>query len=203
MARVIESPSGSFVGPFEPRVFEQLRTELPNDYTIIPNFQLKQRGFDAFEYDLVVLSPHAIYVVEYKEWYGRLSGDDQEWLLNQTPKKCPLWLVNTKCKVLKSELKAFGSHIYVAPLLIVPDSTQIQVAGNWATHVVHLGKASAWLRDSKKLGGKAADIKRNYPYIEKALLGRIALRRREARRFVGGYEIVETRFVDENTAEYI
>src|SRR3954471_23142538 len=135
MARVIESPSGSFVGPFEPRVFEQLRTELPNDYTIIPNFQLKQRGFDAFEYDLVVLSPHAIYVVEDKEWYGRLSGDDQEWLLNQTPKKCPLWLVNTKCKVLKSELGAIGNQICVSAALVIPDGTHNALTGSWAPNV--------------------------------------------------------------------
>ena len=88
MARVIDTPSGGgFVGPFEPRVCDQLKKELPNDYIIIPNFQLKQRDRDAFEYDLVVLAPHALYVIEEKEWYGRLTGDDQEWLLNQTPKK--------------------------------------------------------------------------------------------------------------------
>jgi hypothetical protein len=44
MARIIEVLSGSgFVGPFEPLVFEQLKKELSADYTIIPNFQIKQR----------------------------------------------------------------------------------------------------------------------------------------------------------------
>ena len=204
MARVIDTPSGGgFVGPFEPRVFEQLKKELPNDYIIIPNFQLKQRDRDAFEYDLVVLAPHALYVIEEKEWYGRLTGDDQEWLLNQTPKKCPLWLTNTKCKVLKSELQAYGNQVYVAPLLIVPDSVQIHLGGNWGAHVVHLSKASAWIRDTKRLGNRVADVKRNYPYIEKALLGRIAVRRRDSRRRVGGYDIVESLYADDNSGEYI
>src|SRR5262249_15622732 len=147
---------------------------LPGDFAIIPNFQIKQRDGGAFEFDLVILAPHAIFVVEEKEWYGRLTGDDQEWLLNQTPKKCPLWLTNTKCKVLKSELKALGNHIYVAPLLIVPDTTQIHVGGNWKGHVISLSKAAAWLRDVKNVGHRAADVKRSYLYIEKALLGRIA-----------------------------
>jgi serine/threonine protein kinase len=204
MARVIDTPSGgNFVGPFEPRVFDQLKKELPNDYAIIPNFQLKQRDRDAFEYDLVVLAPHALYVIEEKEWYGRLTGDDQEWLLNQTPKKCPLWLTNTKCKVLKSELQAFGNQVYVCPLLIVPDSVQIHLGGNWGPHVLHLSKASEWLRDSKRLGSRVADVKRNYPYIEKALLGRISVRRRGPRRRVGGYDIVETLYADDSSGEYI
>jgi len=204
MARVIDTPSGGgFVGPFEPQVFELLKKELPGDYVIIPNFQIKQKDGSAFEYDLVVLAPHAIFVIEEKEWYGRLTGDDQEWLLNQTPKKCPLWLTNTKCKVLKSELKALGNQIYVAPLLIVPDATNIALGGNWRTSVVPLNKASSWLKDVKQVGHRASDVKRNYQYIEKALLGRIAVRRREARRRVAGYEILETLYADDNTAEYI
>ena len=38
------------------------------------------RPSGALEYDFVVLAPHAVYVLEAKEWYGRLTGDDTEWL---------------------------------------------------------------------------------------------------------------------------
>jgi serine/threonine protein kinase len=204
MARVIDMPSGGgFVGPFEPRVCEQLENELSNDYIIIPNFQIKERDRDAFEYDLVIIAPHAIYVVEEKEWYGRLTGDDQEWLLNQTPKKCALWLTNTKCKVLKSQLRAFGNQVYVAPLLIVPDSAQLHLGGNWGPHVLHLSKAAAWIKDTSRIGNRVSDLKRNFLYIEKALLGRITARRREPRRRVGGYDIVETLYADGKSGEYI
>jgi len=109
MARLIQAPTGGgLVGDFERLVLRTLLEKLPADYAVAPNFQIKQRSHEALEYDFTVLAPHAIYVVEAKEWYGRLTGDDTEWLLNQTPKKCPLWLVNTKCKVLKTELGALG-----------------------------------------------------------------------------------------------
>jgi len=125
MARVVLTPTGGgLVGPFEPKVFEALRDGLPDSYAVAPNFQLKQQGHSALEYDFVVLAPHAVFVVEAKEWYGRLTGDDTEWLINQTPRKCPLWLVDLKCKVLKSTLGAVGNQLWVEPLLVFPDGTQ-------------------------------------------------------------------------------
>ena len=91
MARVVKTPSsGGPVGPFEPIVLERLRAGLSDAYQVLPNFQLKDKGHDALEYDFVVLAPHAVYVLEAKEWYGRLTGDDQEWLLNDKPRKPPL-----------------------------------------------------------------------------------------------------------------
>src|SRR4051812_6348044 len=105
MARLIQTPTaGGLVGAFEPLVLRTLLEQLPATYAVAPNFQLKQRNHEALEFDFTILAPPAIYVVEAKEWYGRLTGDDTEWLLNLSPRKCPLWLVNTKCKALKTEL---------------------------------------------------------------------------------------------------
>ena len=51
--------------------------------------------FPALEHESwLVLLDHfflSLFVIEAKEWYGRLTGDDQEWLLNHTPKRCPMW----------------------------------------------------------------------------------------------------------------
>jgi hypothetical protein len=83
MARVIPTPTGGGpVGTFEPKVLETLRANLPDTYLVAPNFQLKQQAHSALEYDFVVIAPHALFVVEAKEWYGRLTGDDTEWLIN-------------------------------------------------------------------------------------------------------------------------
>src|SRR5258707_13411999 len=132
MARVISTPTGaSAVGPFEPKVLDALRDNLPDSYLVAPNFQLKQQGHSALEYDFVVIAPHALFVIEAKEWYGRLTGDDTEWLINQTPRKCPMWLVDLKCKVLKATLGPVGNQIWVEPLLVFPDGTANQLAGNW------------------------------------------------------------------------
>lgn len=203
MARLIQTPTGGgLVGTFEPLVLRSLLNKLPDTYAVAPNFQLKQRDREALEYDFTVLAPHAVYVVEAKEWYGRLTGDDTEWLLNQTPRRCPLWLVNTKCKVLKTELGALGNVVYVAPVLVIPDGTENHLGGNWGSHVRSLTGLIAYLQDPAKLPRSSA-IAGYHKNIETVLQGKWGGRKRERRRRVGGYEIVDTLYADEQTGEYV
>lgn len=196
MARLIYTPSGGGgpVGPFEPLVQETLRLALPKGWGLAPNFQIKQRGRDALEYDFVLLAGHALFVIEAKEWYGRLTGDDQEWLLNHTPKRCPMWTVNHKCKVLKTELGALASHVAVEPVLVVPDNTTILVGGSWKGSVVNLRDLAAWLQDERNVPShrRGEDLTALFPAMEQALQGKWAARQRQRRRRIGSYEIVET-----------
>lgn len=196
MARVIYTPSGGGgpVGPFEPLVLETLRLALPKGWGLAPNFQLKQPGRDALEYDVVLLAGHALFVIEAKEWYGRLTGDDQEWLLNHTPKRCPMWTVNHKCKVLKTELSALASHVAVEPVFVVPDNTTILVGGSWKGSVVNLRDLGAWLQDERNVPAnrRGGDLTPLFAAMEQALQGKWAARQRQRRRRIGSYEIVET-----------
>ncbi|WP_280153257.1 serine/threonine protein kinase [Piscinibacter sp. XHJ-5] len=207
MARIIYTPSGGDgpVGPFERDVLEVLRKALPRTWGLAPNFQLKQRGQDALEYDIVLLAAHALFVIEAKEWYGRLSGDDQEWLLNHTPKRCPMWTVNHKCKVLKTELGALASHAHVAPVLVVPDGTALHVGGSWKGSLVNLGDLAVWLQDARNVPSHRAgeDLTPLFPSMENALQGKWAARQRQNRRRVGSYEIVETLQVGPDEAMYV
>ena len=203
MARLIDTPTGGgLVGPFERHVLQVLLQKLPDDYGVAPNVQLKQHGKDALEYDFTILAPHAIYVVEAKEWYGRLTGDDSEWLINQTPKRCPLWLVNTKCKVLKTELGALGSQVYVSPALVIPDGTQNLIGGTWGSHCRSLTGLIAYLQDPSKVT-RPTNIARYHNDIETVLQGKWGSRKRGARRRIGGYEITEVLYADERTGEYL
>jgi serine/threonine protein kinase len=203
MARLIQTPTGGGqVGPFERLVLDTLLQKLPDPYAVAPNFQLKQRGREALEYDFTVLAPHAMYVVEAKEWYGRLTGDDSEWLLNQTPKKCPLWLVNSKCKVLKTELGALGNEVYVSPALVIPDGTENLLGGSWASHVRSLTGLIGYLQDPAKVT-RAGNIAGYHRAIESALQGKWGARKRGRRRRIGGYEITEVLYSDERSGEYI
>ncbi|MEO7033747.1 MAG: nuclease-related domain-containing protein [Polyangiaceae bacterium] len=203
MARLIQTPTGGgLIGPFEPLVLHALLEKLPETYAVAANFQLKQRNHEALEFDFTVLAPHAIYVVEAKEWYGRLTGDDTEWLLNQAPRKCPLWLVNTKCKALKSELGALGNQTYVSPVLVIPDGTQNLIGGNWGSHVRSLSGLIRYLQDPSLIT-KSSPIAGYHKDIETVLQGKWGGRKREKRRRIGGYEITDTIYADEQTGEYI
>jgi serine/threonine protein kinase len=203
MARLIHTPSGgSPVGAFERLALDALLKGLPAEYAVAPNFQLKQKGREALEYDLTILAPHAIYVVEAKEWYGRITGDDSEWLLNQTPRRCPLWLVNTKAKVLKTELGALGNQVYVSPALVIPDGTQNAVAGSWSSHVQGVTGLLRYLQDASLIT-RAGQIAKYHQNIEAVLQGKWGARKRGERRRIGGYEITEVLFADERSGEYL
>jgi serine/threonine protein kinase len=207
MARLIYTPSGGGgpVGQFERQVLDTLRAALPRTWGLAPNFQLKQRGHDALEYDIVLLASHALFVIEAKEWFGRLTGDDQEWLLNHSPKRCPMWTVNHKCKVLKSELGALASQAHVGPVLVVPDGTAIHIGGSWKESVVNLSDLAAWLQDSRNVPShrQGQDLTPMFPAMENTLQGKWGVRQRQSRRQVGSYEIVETLQVEADEAMYL
>ncbi len=202
MARLIHSPTGDGPqGGFERNVVESLVRDLPSNYRVLPNFSLKEKGQPSLEYDVVVIAPHAVFVVEAKEWYGRLSGDDTEWLLNQQPKKCPLWLVDLKCKVLKSRLGGVAHHVWVEPLLVIPENTRIELGGNWASHVVGVKALASRILDVRMVR-QPRDITKFHQAIQDLLQGAWAARRRGKTRRYGGWEATELLSADEESAEY-
>lgn len=134
MARLIDSPpGGTQPNKFEQLVLETFQRQLPKQYYLLPNFILKQgAGRNAYEMDIVVLAAHAIYVVECKEWYGRLTGDDWEWLLNDRHAfGKPMDLPEIKSKVLKSFLGAPAKQAQVSPSMSypMPPASKLAAAG--------------------------------------------------------------------------
>lgn len=64
----------------EQRLIDYLTVKLPDDYYIIPNgeYAAKINGaIQFFEYDCIVVAPHAVYHLENKDWGGHLQGDDE------------------------------------------------------------------------------------------------------------------------------
>jgi serine/threonine protein kinase len=204
MAFLMHSPTGSGpVGEFEQKLVQHLLTALPNTYRVLPNFSLREQDRRAYEYDVVVLAPHAVFVIEAKEWYGRLSGDDTEWVLNRNPpRRCPLWLCDQKGKVLKGRLGGIGSAVWVEPLLVVPDGLRNELAGNWAHSVVTLGHVAAVLQDRHRVKYPSS-TPLSHDAIAQALQGAWLARRRDQKRRVGSYELIETIAQDGDTAEYL
>jgi len=91
MAELLEIPGGE--GPVnegERRVIATLLAGLPSSYLVAPNVEILEPGGQRFEYDAIVVAPHAVYVVETKDWWGHIRGDDREWLVNGYSRKAPL-----------------------------------------------------------------------------------------------------------------
>lgn len=202
MAELIHSPTGGGpVNAFEQQVVQHLLSALPSGFGLLPNFALRDQQGRAYEYDVVVFAPHALYVIEAKEWYGRLAGDDTEWLLNGKPRKCPLWLADQKGKVLKSRT-GMSYGLWVEPLLVVPDGIVNELAGNWARALVPLSKLAGVVQDSHSV---AYPAKSPLPHgdLRKALLGHWQARQAQGAKRFGSYEVVETVAQDAESGEYL
>src|SRR6202140_958356 len=88
----------------ERRVIATLLKQLPNDYWVIPNVEILDRDGQTFEYDDIVVAPHAVYVLETKDWNGEIRIYGREWLVNGQTRKSPLSTTERKAKILKSKL---------------------------------------------------------------------------------------------------
>ncbi len=104
MARLIELPGSEPVNDGERAVVAVLLKRLPDSCWIIPNVELAEASGQAFEYDIIVITPHAVYVVETKSWTGRITGDLREWSVNGASRRAPIGLIERKAKILKSQL---------------------------------------------------------------------------------------------------
>ena len=62
----------------EQRLLDYLSVKLPNNYFIIPNCNIAITGpnriMKYWEYDCIVVTPHALYHIENKDWAGNLEA---------------------------------------------------------------------------------------------------------------------------------
>ena len=114
MATIIKPPYfESVVNAGEQKLIDFLEVNLPNDYFLIPNVEIastnpKNNRTQYWEYDLIVVAPHAVYNIENKDWKGRIEGDDNYWYLNDRQMTNPLKTGRQKTAVLASKLKEFN-----------------------------------------------------------------------------------------------
>jgi len=111
MAKLIKPAYFSeVVNAGEQRLLTYLEVNLPENYILIPNVELastnpRNHSVQYWEYDILVIAPHAIYNIENKDWRGRLEGDDNYWYLNDRQRPNPVKINSLKTKILHSKLK--------------------------------------------------------------------------------------------------
>ena len=111
MATIIKPPYfEQVVNAGEKKLLDFLEVNLPDNYFLIPNVEIASTNPKNFrtqywEYDLIVVTPHAIFNIENKDWKGRIEGDDNYWYLNDRQMSNPLKTGRQKTAVLASKLK--------------------------------------------------------------------------------------------------
>lgn len=98
----------TFVNDGERRLVEFLEKRLPADYLIIPNGEFVQVRPGAiprpYEYDALVVAPHAVFHIENKDYSVPVYGDDALWYVGGHEIRCPVTAASIKSKVLRSIL---------------------------------------------------------------------------------------------------
>ena len=179
MAKVIAI--GQPVNDSEREAIAYLRDHLPDSFTIIHNFELRQ-SHNVFEVDIALLGPHCVYVIDVKGTRGLVDVHGSRWYPEgRAPYHSPLAILRTHAKALKSLIcdqhptnRALGSiHVDVAVLMTAPDSHIQDPGGQDAPAVAYLKKCTAFFKSTKRIpAGRSTDIRAHFRKIQRAIVGR-------------------------------
>lgn len=214
MATLIQAKhSKGAVNAGEERLLKFLEVNLPDNYYIVSNVEFAnstpQGQVQYLEYDCLVVTPHALYHIENKDWSGRLEGDDTTWYLNESEKPNPLKTVRFKTSVLASKLKAHNpswATAWIASILTLshPRQNKKMLWGDCekATYLLD-NKLIDFICNPNAVRKPADSIADIYAQISEFVAGISTPREPKDRKEIVGYDIIETLALDKCYSEYL
>lgn len=199
----------------EQRLLDYLVAMLPSNYFIIPNLNIaitdQNRVMKYWEYDCIVVAPHAIYHIENKDWAGNLEGDDWAWFRSGQEVANPHKTAGLKSRILASKIKnahpdwSFG-QIITAVTLSHPQQSKFgmdpQCDCYKQTFTLNSDLidflTSPWLVDRNP--GMISNIQEE---LVNMLTGQSVERRRAERKEIFNYQILEVLQETEEFTEYL
>lgn len=177
----------------ETKAITRLGKKLPDDYFVIHNFELTTGRGLPYEYDIAVLSPHALYHLEVKGYHGAIRGNPQQWVFeNGNAYPSPIPLANKKSKILADKLRQYSRRlddVFVETLILLTDDhARIKLNDDQAGRVIHLNDAVERLCEPKWLPVSTGDITRAYDTVCEALF---TTRPSQRTRQIGLYDVIE------------
>ena len=215
MARIIKPPYfESVVNAGEKRLLDYLEVKLPDNYYLIPNVEIastnpRNNRTQYWEYDLIVVAPHAIYNIENKDWRGRIEGDDNYWYVNDKERNNPLRIGRQKTAIIASKLR---DQNFSWGKAWVQNMVTLSYPNTYAPSIwQEAGKLTFQLNDQliehitdpnqiDKEEDDIADIQKD---IVEFLIGNQSKKTTDEKREVEGYEILEILQQEPNFTEYL
>ncbi|MGI5267829.1 methylation-associated defense system protein kinase MAD6 [Nonomuraea sp. CA-218870] len=197
---------GRPVNDAERRVIAYLRDHAPADWLLLHNVEVP-RGDDLFEVDLLVLTGHALVVVDVKGTRGRIEVSGARWF---PPRReafgSPVTKLRGTAKALKGLLVSRATQlerVYVDALVVLtsPDALLVDPAGRDAGNVTDLPGLIPTLSDVRRVRrGCSPDVR---PYLTAVLdaLNQTVRRSTAPPRF-GNWEVEEQLGGDARVTEY-
>lgn len=215
MAKIIVPPYfDSVVNAGEKRLLDYLMVNLPDTFYLVPNVEMastnpRNNRTQYWEYDLLIVAPHAVYNIENKDWKGRIEGDDNYWYVNDRQRQNPLKIGRQKTAVLASRLKEKDpswarAWIQNMVTLSYPNTYAPSLWQESAKLTFPLNEALIkYLIDPEQVGKSQDDIADIYKEIVKFLDGSQSRKAPDEKREVEGYEIIEILQREANCTEYL
>jgi serine/threonine protein kinase len=177
----------------ESKAIVRLSKELPDDCFVFHNFELTTGRGLPYEYDIAVLTPHALYHVEVKGYRGEIRGNQLQWVFeNGSVYPSPIPLANKKTKILAEKLRHYSrrlDEVFVDTLvLLTDDRARVKVKDDQADRIVHLRDAAARLEDPAQLPVRTGNLEPLYDTVCEALF---TTRPAAHVRQIGLYDIVQ------------
>ena len=127
----------------ETRAIKRLGKNLPDDYFVFHNFEVTTGRGLPYEYDIAVLTPHALYHLEVKGYHGEIRGNPLQWVFeNGSVYPSPIPLANKKSKMLAGKLRQYShrlDEVFVETLiLLTDDQARAKLNDDQAGRVIHL-----------------------------------------------------------------
>ena len=179
MAKVL--PIGQPVNDSEREAIAHLREHLPDGFTVIHNFELRQ-GRNVFEIDIALLGPHCVHLIDVKGTRGLVDVHGNKWYpQRRAPYHSPLAILRSHAKALKSLIcdqnptdRALRSvHVDAAVLMTSPDAHVQDPGGLDAPSVAYLEQCTAFFKSTKRIpADRSTDIRSRLRQIQRAIVGR-------------------------------
>ena len=172
---------GQPVNDSEREAIAYLRDHLPDSFTVIHNFELKQAR-NVFEIDIALLGPQCVHVIDVKGTRGLVDVYGSKWYPEgRAPYHSPLAILRGHAKALKSLIcdqhpanRALGSvHVDAAVLMTAPDAHVQDPDGQDAPSIAYLKKCTAFFKSTKRIpANRSTDIRTQLRKVQRTIVGR-------------------------------
>jgi len=96
----------------ERQAIKLLKEHLPNEYIVFHNLETVSPAGFAYEIDMIVVAPHAVYIIEEKNYAGHIRGNVREWqMFNGAVFPSPIPAVNRKARVVATQIKNYDPSL--------------------------------------------------------------------------------------------